>query len=172
MQRFAFAKVPCLMREMPGFASKPVMNFKILGIIHRLWPIGRCARPAECEYFPVYLRAWSPTASTVLSLHFEIDTGLPVLQEGHDRGAFSLPETSSLRVLLSATDLGRIALFSGLLNRAPISGNVPYLFGCTCQFVSVGRFEFARFWMHDRHRFRKVERQHTSADTICRERAI
>jgi hypothetical protein len=28
--------MPCLMREMPGFASKLVMNFKILGIIHRL----------------------------------------------------------------------------------------------------------------------------------------
>lgn len=36
VQRIAFAKMPCLMREMPGFASKPVMNFKILGIIHRL----------------------------------------------------------------------------------------------------------------------------------------
>lgn len=36
VQRIAFAEVPRLMREMPGFASKPVMNFKILGIIHRL----------------------------------------------------------------------------------------------------------------------------------------
>jgi hypothetical protein len=69
--------MPCLMREMPGFASKAVMNFKILGVIHRCWPVGRCARHAECEYFPVYLTACPPNASTLLSLHFETDTGLP-----------------------------------------------------------------------------------------------
>jgi len=57
VQRFAFAKVPRLMKEMPGFAPKPVMNFKSLGIIHGFWPVGRCARHAECEYFPVYLKA-------------------------------------------------------------------------------------------------------------------
>lgn len=129
MQRITFTKMHCLVREMPGFASKAVMNFKIPGVIHRCWPFGRCARHAECEYFPVYLTPWSPNASTVLSLHFETDTGLYVLQQGRDRGAFSLPETSSPRVLLRATDLRRIALFSGLLNPAPISGNVPYLFG-------------------------------------------
>jgi hypothetical protein len=48
---------------------------------------------------------------------------------GPDRGAFSLPETSSLRMLVSATDWRRIAFFDGLLNRSPISGNGPYLFG-------------------------------------------
>jgi hypothetical protein len=42
---------------------------------------------------------------------------------------------------LSATDHRRIALFSGLLNRAPISGNVPYLFGWKRQFVGVHRYK-------------------------------
>ena len=41
VQCFAFAKMPCLMGEMPGFASKAVMNFKIPGIIHRHGPVGR-----------------------------------------------------------------------------------------------------------------------------------
>jgi hypothetical protein len=99
----------------------------------------------------------------MLSLHFETDTGLPVLQEGLDRGAFSLPETSSLRMLLSATDCLRIALFGDLLNCAPISGNVPYLFGWKRQFIGVQGYTFARFWMYGRLPFQKDGGAHPSS---------
>jgi hypothetical protein len=64
----------------------------------------------------------------VLSLHFETDTGMPNTSWAWDRDAFSLPETRGLRMLRAATDSERIALFDDLLNRLPISGDVPYLF--------------------------------------------
>lgn len=80
MQGVAFAQMSRVVGEVPGFASKPVMNFKILRVIHRHWPVGRRARRAEIEYFLMYLTGWPSCASTVLSLHFETDTGVPLRQ--------------------------------------------------------------------------------------------
>jgi hypothetical protein len=64
---------------------------------------------------------------------------------------------------LSATDHRRIALFSGLLNRAPISGNVPYLFGWKRQFIGVQCVGFARFWIYSWFPFQQHGRENLRA---------
>jgi hypothetical protein len=129
MQGVAFAQMSGVVGEVPGFASKPVMNFKILRVIHRHWPVGRRARRAEIEYFLMYLTGWPSCASTVLSLHFETDTRRTSASRAWDRVAFSLPETSGPQLPCGPTDWERIALFEDLLHPQPISGNVPHLFG-------------------------------------------
>lgn len=66
-----------------------------------------------------------------------------------DRNTCSLPETSSLLQLRMATDLERIALFHGILNRSPISGHVPYLFECRGPLYAMHGPKFMPLWVYE-----------------------